>query len=583
MSNILSRHLPFQKAKVFLGIAYSLPILLIFWFVTSFTVNIPVWDDWELVYLFNKIYSGTASFSDFFAQHNEHRIFFPRIIFAILAFSSKWNIKLETYFSLLLALVNFAVLYKIAAHSSNKNNKLLFHLFNLTTCVVNFSLLQYENWLWGFQIAWLLINTCLILAVFILTVPKNLHPNFRLSLASLCCIIASFSSAHGLLSWLVLLPSVYLVEGITKQKKIRILVWLVLFAFCVAIYSINYEKPSHHPSIFFIFQQPLIGVKYFFVMIGFSLGKTILTPMVNGLIIFSNFSFFNIYCFKNYQSVFFGKAVPWLSLGWFAVLFVLITTLGRAGFGIETATSSRYVTVSILLVISCLQLCRLWIVYKWQDAVKNTHVYSGLCLGFLICIFVFSSKSCIVQGKNIWKGNNAAKHCLEVINFIDTKSPNNCLHMFYPDPLKIVESSKTLQKLGFRNFQTNIIFTTKTAKSYGNIDVPPTVDRPLIIRRNDTIKFLGWGIIPERQKQPFLVLLSYGNNQSFFGYGTIFLNRPDVAKAFNSSLYDTSGWEANVSLKSIPLGETVIKAWVYDQESQQFIQLNGETKIKVVE
>jgi hypothetical protein len=583
MSNILSRHLPFQNAQVFLGIAYSLPIILIFWFVTSFTVNMPIWDDWELVYLFDKIYNGTANFADFFAQHNEHRIFFPRIIFAILAFSSKWNIKLETYFSLLLALVNFAVLYKIAAYTSNKNNKLLFHLFNFTICIVNFSLIQYENWLWGFQIAWFLINTCLILAVFILTVPKNLHPNLRLLLASLCCLIASFSSAHGLLSWLVLLPSVYLVEGITKQKKIRILVWVGLFTFCVAIYSIGYEKPSHHPSIFFILQQPLIAFEYFFSMIGFSLGKSIFTPIVNGLIIFFIFSFFNVFCFKNYKSVFFKKAVPWLSLGWFAILFALITTFGRAGFGVEQATSSRYVTVSILLVISCLQLCQLWILYKWQDTVKNTHIFSGFCLGFLVCIFVFSSTSCIVEGKNIWKGNNAAKHCLEVINFIDSESPNNCLQMFYPKPLRVIESSKNLQKLGFRNFPKNIIFTTKTAKNYGNIDVPSTGYQPLILRKKDSIKLLGWGILPERRKQPFLVLLSYGNNKSFFAYGAIFLNRTDVAKAFNSSLYDTSGWEANVSLKSIPLGETVIKAWVYDQEGQQFIQLNGEPKIKVLE
>ncbi|RCJ26743.1 hypothetical protein A6V25_19625 [Nostoc sp. ATCC 53789] len=575
--------MPFQKAQVFLGIAYSLPIILIFWFVTSFAVNMPVWDDWELVYLFDKIYSGTASFADFFAQHNEHRIFFPRIIFAILAFSSKWNIKLETYFSLLLALLNFAVLYKIAAYSSNKNNKLLFHLFNFTICIANFSLIQYENWLWGFQIAWFLINTCLILAVFILTVPKNWHPHFRLSLASLCCLIASFSSAHGLLSWLVLLPSVYLVEGITKHKKIRILVWVGLFTFCVAIYSIGYKKPSDNPSIFFILQEPLIAFKYFFSMIGFSLGKSIFTPIANGLIIFLIFLFFNIFCFKNYKSVFLTKAVPWLSLGWFAIFFALITTFGRAGFGVEQATSSRYITVSILLVISCLQLCQLWILYKWQDAGKNTHIFSGFCLGFLICIFVFSSTSCIVEGKNIWKAHNAAKHCLEVINFIDKESPNNCLQMFYPKPLRVIESSKNLQKLGFRSFSKNIIFTTKTAKIYGNIDVPSTVYQPLILHKKDTIKFLGWGILPERRKQPFLVLLSYGNNQSFFAYGTIFLNRTDVAKAFNSSLYDTSGWEANVSLSSIPLGETTIKAWVYDQEGQQFIQLNGEPKIKVLE
>ncbi|MEH1797322.1 MULTISPECIES: hypothetical protein [unclassified Nostoc] len=538
-----------------------------------------------MVKFFEKIYSGNANFGDFFAQHNEHRIFFPKIIFAILAFSSKWNIKLENYFSLLLALVNFVLLYKIAASTYNKNNILLFHLFNFTTCIVNFSLIQCENWLWGFQISWLLINTCLILAVFILTVPKNLHPNSRLSLASLCCFIASFSLAHGLLSWLSLLPSIYLLEGRTKQKQIRILVWMLLFCFCVAIYSIGYEKPSYHPSIFFILQQPLIASEYFFSIIGYSLGQNIWPPVVTGLIILLIFSFFNVLCFKNYQSEFAKKAAPWLSLGWFAILFALITTVGRAGFGVGQSVAPRYVTVSILLVISCLQLCRLWI-YKWQNADKNTYIFSGFGLGFLICLFVFSSNNSIVEGQNILVQRKFGQNCLELINFIDqsiSNSPSNCLNILAPDQLKIRELSKTLQKLEFRDFPRNITFITKAEKLHGYIDFPPTIKQALNLRRSDPLRLYGWGILPEDQEQPPIVLLSYGNNQSFFAIGLINSNRPDIATAFNSSLYKTSGWEANVSLRSIPAGETVIKAWVFDRKRQQFIQLNGEPKIKVVE
>jgi hypothetical protein len=567
-------------------VAYSLPVILLLWFVTTFSVNVPFWDDWRLVDFFDKIYSGTANFGDFFAQNNEHRILFPRIIFAILAFSSKWDIKLETYFSLLLALVNFIFLYKIAASTYNKDKKILFHLFNLTTCVVNFSLIQYENWLWGFQISWFLINTFLILAVFIISVPKNLHPNFRLSLASLCCFIASFSSAHGLLSWLALLPSVYLIEGTTKQKKIRILGWIVLFAFCVAIYSIGYEKPSQHPSIFFILQQPLIASEYLFSIIGFSLGKSVWNPVVVGLIILLIFSFFNILCLKSYQSEFVNKAAPWLSLGWFAILFALMTTVGRAGFSVEQAIAPRYVTVSMLLVISCLQLWRLCILYKWQDAGKNTYILSRFCLGFLISLFVFSSTHSIVEGQNILIQRKAGQNCLEIINFLDqsaTNSPGNCLQFIYPEQSQIRKLSKTLQKLEFRDFPRNITFITKAEKVHGSIDVPPTTKQALNLRRSDPFRLFGWAILPEQQEQPPIVLLSYGNNQSFFATGLVNSKRPDVATALNSSLYNTSGWEANVSLSSIPTGETVIKAWVYDGKRQEFIQLNGEPKIKVLE
>ncbi len=576
----------FQKAKLLLVVAYSLPAVLLFWFVTTFSVNLPFGDDWALVNFFDKIHSGTTNFNDFFSQHNEHRILFPRIIFAVLAFSSKWNIKLEIYFIFLLALLNFLILYKIAASNWNQSNKVLFHLFNVTISIAHFSLNQYENWLWGFQIAWLLINTCLILAVFILTVPKNLLPNIRLLLASICCFIASFSSAHGLLSWLAILPSVYILEGRNKQKQFRILLWMVIFTFCVAIYYIGYEKPSNHPAIFFVLENPLIAFEYFFTLIGFSLLKTTFPPVGTGIIIISIFLFFNILFFVDQKSEFANKVAPWLSFGWFTVLFASITTVGRAGFGVEQATASRYITVSILLVISCLQLSGLWIFYKWQVGVKKKYIVSGLCLSFLISLFIYSSTSSIVEAQNISIQRKAGKNCLEIINFIDksiSKSPDNCLNFIFPDQFLMRELSIVLKKLDFRNFPENINFITQADKVYGYIDVPPTGQQPLNFHRRDTLKLFGWAILPEHQEQPPLVLLSYGNNQLFFASGLVNLKRPDVATALKSSLYNTSGWEANVSLNSIPPGETIIKAWVYDRKRQQFIKLNGEPKIKLVE
>lgn len=585
---MLNKALPFQKINVLLLVIYSLPVILLFWFVSTFSVNVPFWDDWELVKLFEKIDSGIVNFQDFTNQHNEHRIFFPKIIFAIIAFSSNWNIKLETYFNLLLALVNFVLLYKIAIPNSEQSNKKLFNLVNVAICILTFSLTQYENWLWGFQISWFLINTCLIMAVFIITVPKNLPPNLRIFLASLCCFIASFSSAHGLLCWLAMLPSIYPIEGNNKDKRTRIFVWIVLFIICVTLYSIGYEKPSKHPSIIFVLQQPLIAAEYFFTIIGYSFGKRIFNPVFTGLIIFFAFSFFNIHFFKNYRSDFGNKAAPWLSLGWFAILFALMTTVGRAGFGVAQATSSRYVTVLILLVISCLQLWRLWILDKWQYRSKNTYIFSGfrLCLGFLIALFILDSTNSIAEGKILYTQRNSGEKCLEIINFLEqskSNSPGNCLSFLFPDELQIRKLSKTLQTLEFRDFPRTIPFIAKPEKLHGHIDVPPTTGQTLNLRKSDTLKLFGWAILPESREQPPLVLLSYGNNQSFFATGLVNLNRPDVATALNSSLYNTSGWEANISLNSIPPGETVIKGWVYDRKRQEFIQLIGEPKIKVVE
>lgn len=573
----------FSKEKIFLIVIYSLPAILLLWFVTTFSVNLPLSDDWTLIDLFDKIYNNTATFKDFFAQHNGDRIFFPRIIFTVIAFISNWNIKLEIYFIFLLSLSNFLILYKIAELNYNKLGKILFHLLNIITSMANFSLNQYENWLWGFQISWFLINTCLILAIFILTVPRRLFVNIRLSLAATCCFVASFSSAHGLLSWLAVLPSVFMIEGNVKDKKIRLLMWIGLFAACVAIYYIGYEKSDNHPSFLFFLKNPLKIFVYFFTIIGFPLSRNIFPPIIAGLTLFFTFLFFNFLCFTNHKSEFTVRSVPWLSLGWFAILFALITTIGRTDFGIEQVTSSKYITVSVLLFISCVQLCGLWILYKYKHINGKTIFFgSALCLGFLLELFLSSSTATIVEAQNTYIQRKTGENCLEIISFIDN-SPNNCLSVIYPDLSFIRRESKVLQKIGFRTSPQNIAFVKKPDKVHGYIDLPKITEKPLYHNRSDILKMLGWAIIPESPTKPTMVLFSYGDSRSFFATTLINVDRPDVAKSLNSSLYNTSGWEANLSLASIPSGETIIKAWIYDQKSQQFVQLNRELKVKLVD
>src|SRR5205823_6120927 len=55
--------------------------------------------------LFEKMQDGTLGVADFFAQHNEHRIFFPRLIFFALGRLTHWNIRTELWVVWLLALV----------------------------------------------------------------------------------------------------------------------------------------------------------------------------------------------------------------------------------------------------------------------------------------------------------------------------------------------------------------------------------------------------------------------------------------------------------------------------------------------
>lgn len=81
-----AKALPILKIGILLG-----PSLALLWFIKTFGVNSIYADDWDMVGVYEKAVARTIHLSDLFMQHNEHRLFFPRI--AMLA------LEVPTHFS----------------------------------------------------------------------------------------------------------------------------------------------------------------------------------------------------------------------------------------------------------------------------------------------------------------------------------------------------------------------------------------------------------------------------------------------------------------------------------------------------
>src|SRR5438128_1219761 len=101
-----------RGVRYVLLLALVLPALLPFNFVYRFGVNLPYWDQWELVPLLAKLHDGQLTLADLTAQHNEHRIFFPRLIMLGLATLTRYNTVAEMYFNAGLLVVLGAVLFR---------------------------------------------------------------------------------------------------------------------------------------------------------------------------------------------------------------------------------------------------------------------------------------------------------------------------------------------------------------------------------------------------------------------------------------------------------------------------------------
>ncbi len=79
---------------IFLGV---LPALYLLADIHAFAVNVPFMDDWQFVPLLEKTKSGTLTFQDLWAPHDEHRLLLPRIIIIVSMFATGGDYRVQSY------------------------------------------------------------------------------------------------------------------------------------------------------------------------------------------------------------------------------------------------------------------------------------------------------------------------------------------------------------------------------------------------------------------------------------------------------------------------------------------------------
>ncbi|MEB3280168.1 MAG: hypothetical protein VKK42_14735 [Lyngbya sp.] len=572
----------FSHHRLILLILYLIPILGICGFVTYFSVNVPLYDQWVLPYWFEKFSTGTLTLKNLFAQHNIHRIFFPKLIFISLSFASNWNIKLELFLNIILAIFTFLAAYIISHITAKKSTKNSRNLANLSTCFLLFSWVQHENWLWGFQIAIFLINLCVVLSCLILSTP-SLKPQIKLTIAAILCSIASFTSAQGLLSWLAIVPAVWTVEGSLRSKKKRLLLWLGLFLFSGLIYSLNYRQETDTVPAVVVENKILATIHFFFNLLA--------TPFLNssnlnwliGLMIFLVFLgliFFALFSQKSPDSN--KKYSPWISIGLFSLLCSALIAVGRSGLGADYAiTASRYTTHSILLPIAIIQLGQGIILTPSQrfriTSRQNKVLFVGFFTGVLIGLNFIQSANAAIYVNSRLPIIQGGKTCVHLINYLEQSaffktSPQSCLTLLISTQWRelIWDSAEKLKRLNFRKFAENVAFIDNPPETYGEITAPQPFDQVINLSTTESVQLEGW-IKPSKNTN--IVLFSLNEQPSFFANAYAINN--------NSSSEQQIKWEVEFTANFIPLGTSIIHAWIYDPIENQFLKLNHQISIRV--
>jgi hypothetical protein len=389
--------------------------------------------------LFQKYHDGNLGFADFFAQHNEHRLLFPRLVMMGLALMSGWNTYWEVATSVVLAAVGIFLLYKILTKTIAHKIIRLVALASIS--LVFFSPLQQENWLWGWQIQWYLCVLGLIVAVWALSVWEA-SPLKRVIVAAIAATVATYSLASGMFVWIVCLPLLWFIKPLRKW----LLLWLGVMVLAVGVHYIGYVDPAWHPSKTLFLDQPVQFARYVMVYLAHPVVIDFLLSFKMTLIYGASILAGLIYLYKYHRRELTTSLLPWLCLGLYAGLAALSTGVSRLGFGIEQAYSSRYTTLSQFLLIAFLvMLYKIFELELGNKTRRSKAIRKSVVVGLVFFMLLVG----LNYGKGMVQMRLQSIHLDKVRTCAQTAiSPDDqCLLKLYPNKAVVWERLQYLRSI----------------------------------------------------------------------------------------------------------------------------------------
>lgn len=370
-----------------------------------FSVDIPGFDDYAFLEHMN-MSDNFFRYQHLFAQHNEHRIAWNRIMaeFCYFAFG-KINFEYLVCIGNLGLLFCFLLLLKISG-----KQKIPIMLFIPISYLI-FQPQAWENVTWAMGS---LQNYYVLFFALLALYFWNKKSFYGYVTAWIFGLMAIYTSANGLLIFMVLIIwqltefvekyKIYFVSGqmgwlIEKRPPLLLIISFLLTIFAYFIYFRGYHKPPYHPSMTAAILQPMLLVKYTGTLLGSYMGKAF--SFWTGLLVIIIFLWLT---YKRYDQR--NPIIYYFML--FILLSVFITALGRSGFGIEQALSSRYKTLSVL----ALALTYLALVESYSTPFSSRPVIFflifmatvfNICSTIISIQYLSSRKDMLITGMATWQ------------------------------------------------------------------------------------------------------------------------------------------------------------------------------------
>jgi hypothetical protein len=540
-------------------------------FVLRYGVDVPFWDEWRLVPYLVSAHDGTLRWSDFWAQYNEHRSFFPMLILAGMALASHWNIWWELALNLALAWWTFHALRRIRRDSAFSVSQGSANLF--LACLV-FSPRVWEGWLHGFVLCLFLVNASLAGALVLLESTRA-GPTARILGAASLCWIASGSQISGLLAFVALLPMVAAMPGPAVERWRGLALWSMMFSLVVIGYARGYSFTLVHSEPLAVFERPLHCARYFLRLLGGWALSDATSAAVLGLGQLLAYLLLVRRCWKCRGRPEALALLPWMCLGAFALLSCALIAAGRAVQMPGIGPAPRYLIYASLLPIALSQAgavltgCR-----------RRLAAAFAITLAVLLALSWAGWPAALAQGRAARAAREQGRRCLEFVEYLGPEL-DDCLRLIHPFPSKVRGWARDLERIGLGRSRHGLGFVAEPLLNHGQMAAASSSGTVPVLARGQLTPIWGWAILPRRNRPAQEVWFSRGPHRTFMAVTTVGLESPAVVAHTRSPALSRSGWKIRLSTAGFPDGESSIFGWVYDGDQPAFMRLRGAARIRI--
>ena len=445
-------------------IATIAPPALIAWTVWQSALNVPFLDDWQLVPLLEKAQARTLGFGDFWAQHNEHRPVLAKMVLLALARVTAWDVRWEMAASVVVALMTLGVLGMLIVRTTHGTTAELPSWLLFGASLLTFSLVEWQNWLWGWQLQVFMNALAAAFTVWVLERFGSRGAGPALALAS--ATLGALSFASGLLLF-VIVPLGLALDADQDQRRRWGLVGLTALAGAgiTVAYLVGLEHPPQHPSVFVALSQPLGFVEFVLAYLGAPLGigmylftrETSIVVLVNAMIGAIGLAGLIVgAAWLHARSPASPRALrPWLLLALYGVGSGMMTAVGRLGDGLNQALGSRYTTISALFWVSVLVVVALAMTHALRDGTRGLQraaIGAVAVVGTLI-IGVGYQTSSVFSARLVAAFHHGVQLGGECLQFHPI-APDPCLKLLNPEIEVLRDHARRLEALGLGPFAT---------------------------------------------------------------------------------------------------------------------------------